>query len=180
MRVEALALALALALMPGGSMGPLGELTDLMVRRMRVGDLVAAAKFGTPRPIDDPVRERQVLEGVRARSAAMGLDPESAVRFFRAQIEANKAVQRGLYARWMRHPDEVPDERPDLLTDVRQRLDRLTTELLVELRETERLRRPAVSCEVQAKLAERSAIVVHHLDEVHEDALVPAMRTVCS
>ncbi|PZG53225.1 chorismate mutase AroQ, gamma subclass [Spongiactinospora gelatinilytica] len=117
--MRVVALALALALMPGGSMGPLGELTDLMVRRMRVGDLVAAAEFGTPRPIDDPVREQQVLEGVRARSMAMGLDPESAVRFFRAQIEANKAVQRGLYARWMRHPDEVPAERPDLLTDVR-------------------------------------------------------------
>ncbi|RBQ13799.1 gamma subclass chorismate mutase AroQ [Spongiactinospora rosea] len=175
-----MALALTLALMPGGSMGPLGELTDLMVRRIRAGDLVAAAKFGTPRPIDDPVRERQVLEDVRTRSVAMGLDPESAVRFFRAQIEANKAVQRGLYVRWTRHPDEVPDERPDLLTDVRRRLDGLTTEILVDLKETEQLRRSVVSCEVQAKLAERSAAVVHHLDEVHEDALARAMRAVCS
>ncbi|MFE0028718.1 hypothetical protein ACFWX1_47535, partial [Amycolatopsis sp. NPDC059021] len=45
--------------------GPLGALTDLAVQRILLGDKVAAAKFGTDQPIDDPVREQKVLDSVR-------------------------------------------------------------------------------------------------------------------
>nr|WP_304438795.1 chorismate mutase [Nocardia sp. NRRL S-836] len=177
MKILAVALTLAASLTP---LGPLGELTGLAVQRVRVADLVAAAKFGTTQPIDDPAREQVVLDGVRARSAGLGLDPENAVRFFRAQVEANKLVQRGLYARWTAHPEEVPLHRPDLATEVRPVLDRLTTDILAELRDTTSVRHPSPRCEVHAALAERSAVVLHHLDRLHEDALAEALRTVCS
>jgi chorismate mutase len=177
MKVLAVALTLAASLTPTG---PLGELTGLAAQRVRVADLVAAAKFGTTQPIDDPAREQVVLDGVRTRSAELGLDPENAVRFFRAQIEANKLVQRGLYARWTAHPEEVPRHRPDLGTEVRPVLDRLTTDILAELVDTAPVRRPSLRCEVHATLAERSAVVLHRLDRLHEDALAEAMRTICS
>lgn len=177
MRILAVALTLAASLT---SVGPLGELTDLAVRRVQVADLVAAAKFGTSQPIDDPAREQQVLDTVRAKAGQLGLDPENAARFFRAQIEANKLVQRGLYARWTEHPGEVPAHRPDLGTEVRPILDRLTTDLLAELKDTEQLRRPTLKCEIQATVAERSAVVLHHLDRLHENALTEAMGTVCT
>lgn len=177
MRILAVALTLAASLTP---FGPLGELTGLAVERVRVADLVAAAKFGTTQPIDDPAREQVVLDNVRTRSAEFGLEPENAVRFFRAQIEANKLVQRGLYARWTEHPEEVPSRRPDLGTEVRPILDRLTTDILAELRDTESIRRPTLRCEVQATVAERSAVVLHRLDRLHENALAEAMRMVCT
>lgn len=177
MKTLAVALTLAASLHP---VGPLGELTDLAVKRVQVADLVAAAKFGTTQPIDDPAREKQVLDGVRTRSAELGLDPENAARFFRAQIEANKLVQRGLYARWTEHPEEVPQHRPDLGTEVRPILDRLTTDILAELKDTEQIRRPTLRCEVHATIAERSAVVLHHLNRLHENALSEAMRGVCS
>ncbi|WP_245821674.1 gamma subclass chorismate mutase AroQ [Lentzea waywayandensis] len=176
MRLLAVALTLAASLTPAG---PLGELTGLAVQRVQVADLVAAAKFGTTQPIDDPVREQQVLDGVRAKAVELRLDPESAARFFRAQIEANKLVQRGLYTRWTEHPEEVPHRRPDLGTEVRPILDRLTTEILAELKDTEQLRHPTLRCEIHATIAERSA-VVHRLDRLHENALAEAMRPVCS
>ncbi|GLY53011.1 chorismate mutase [Lentzea sp. NBRC 102530] len=177
MRLLAVALTLAASLTP---VGPLGELTGLAVQRVQVGDLVAAAKFGTTQPIDDPVREQQVLDTVRAKAVELELDPENAARFFRAQIEANKIVQRGLYARWTAHPEEVPQHRPDLATEVRPVLDRLTTGILAELKDTEGLRRPTLRCGIQAAVAERSAVVLHRLDRLHGDALAEAMRTVCS
>jgi chorismate mutase len=40
-----------------------------------LGDLVAAAKFGTGEPIEDTIRQRQVLESVTRLSAAAGIDP---------------------------------------------------------------------------------------------------------
>ncbi|MFD9700760.1 chorismate mutase [Lentzea sp. NPDC059081] len=177
MKLFAVALTLAASLTP---VGPLGELTGLAVQRVQVADLVAAAKFGTTQPIDDPVREQQVLDTVRTKAVELAIDPENAARFFRAQIEANKLVQRGLYARWTEHPEEVPAHRPDLATEVRPVLDRLTTDILAELKDTAQLRRPTVRCEIQATVAERSAVVLNRLDRLHEDALAEAMRGVCA
>ncbi|MFS8097796.1 chorismate mutase [Lentzea alba] len=177
MRILAVALTLAASFTP---VDPLGELTDLAVKRVQVADLVAAAKFGTPQPIDDPVREKQVLDTVRVKAQQLSLDPENAATFFRAQIEANKLVQRRLYARWTEHPEEVPTRRPDLGTEVRPILDRLTTDVLAELKDTEQLRRPGLRCEIHATIAERSAVVLHRLDRLHENALAEAMRTVCT
>lgn len=120
---------------PHKTSGRLGALTDLVVERLRVSDDVAAAKFGTGSPIDDPAREQQVLDQVRQQAVALGLDPEQAAAFFRDQITASKVVQRGLFARWTVHPDETPTTRPDL-GEIRTRLDRLTTDLLSELKDT--------------------------------------------
>jgi len=112
--------ALLLSAAPASATPSLWRLTDLAAQRVQIADKVAAAKFGTPSPIDDPVREQQIYDSVSAQAPALGLDPADAVRFFRAQIEANKAVQRGLYARWAAHPSEVPSTRPDLATEVRR------------------------------------------------------------
>ena len=103
-------------------------LTDAAAERVQVADLVAAAKFGTPAPIDDPAREQVVLNTVRTLSVQMGIDPEVSVAIFADQIEANKQVQRGLYVLWTAHPEQAPTERPDLVKVVRPILDRITSE----------------------------------------------------
>ena len=117
--------------------GSLTVLTDLFAERLLVADKVAAAKYGTATPIDDPVREKAILDDVAARAVPLGLDPDAVTAVFRDQIEANKLVQRGLYARWDAHPQERPTERPDLVKEVRPVLDRITTRLLTALQETE-------------------------------------------
>ncbi|MBP2329824.1 chorismate mutase [Kibdelosporangium banguiense] len=161
------------------SAGPLGPLADVAASRILLGDKVAAAKFGTTLPIDDPVREQQVLDTVAAKSTAMGLPPETSVRFFRAQIEANKIVQRGLFRYWTRHPDKVPAHRPDLAGEVRPQLDRITGEILDQLRATLTIRRPSVECLVWRLEAELSADIVHRLDKLHRDALSVSLRPSC-
>lgn len=163
---------------PGLSSG-LWTLTDLAAQRVQIADKVAAAKFSTPSPIDDPVREQQILDSVAAKAPGMGLDPAEAVRFFRDQIEANKLVQRGLYDRWTAHPDEQPTERPDLATEVRPVIDRLNTGLLAELAET-RDTRARPSCDVRLVVTVGLVDAKRRLDLLHETALNEAVQSACT
>ncbi|MEV1084469.1 chorismate mutase [Streptomyces sp. NPDC050211] len=161
------------------SLGRLGSLTDLVIERLQVSDDVAASKFGTDSPIDDPAREQQVLEQVREQAGALGLNPDRAVAFFQDQITASKAVQKGLFARWTAHPDEAPTERPDL-DQIRTRLDQLTTDLLHELKATEKLRNKPIDCTVQLALAVGSGSTMERLDPLHRQALNTATHSVCA
>ncbi|MFM9552196.1 chorismate mutase [Streptomyces caniscabiei] len=154
-------------------------LTDLFAERLLVADKVAAAKYGTATPIDDPVREKAILDDVAARAVGLGLDPDAVTAVFRDQIEANKLVQRGLYARWDAHPEERPTERPDLVKEVRPVLDRITTELLSALRETESSRAGA-SCGPRLRVAAVRSAVEHRLDRLHGEGLARALPSVCA
>ncbi|WIX80026.1 chorismate mutase [Amycolatopsis carbonis] len=162
----------------GHAFGRLGPLSDLVVERLRVGDRVAASKFGTDKPIDDPAREEQELASVRTRAFALGLDPERTAAFFSDQITASKVVQRGLFDRWTAHPEQAPTTRPDL-TEIRAELDELTTSLLTELAATNDAREPGAPCRVDVLEAQISADVVDHLDELHRTALRTALQSLC-
>ncbi|WP_405582954.1 chorismate mutase [Streptomyces sp. NBC_01092] len=168
--------------LPAASVAPvtagLTALTDLFAERLLVADKVAAAKYGTDKPIDDPVREQQILDDVAARATGLGLDPEAVRAVFRDQIEANKVVQRGLYARWDAHPEERPTERPDLVKEVRPLLDRITTELLTTLKDTQRLR-TSPSCEPRLYVAAALSAYGHQLDVLHLKGLQRAVPSVC-
>jgi chorismate mutase len=160
---------------PGG----LGPLTDLAIQRLRVSDQVAAAKFGTGQPIDDPVREQQELNQVRQRAVVLGLNPTATVRFFQDQITASKIVQRGLFQRWTAHPAQGPATRPGLGT-IRQQLDQLTTEMLHELVSTQGVRHQATACRRQLREARLSGEILNRLDALHHHALAVALASVCS
>jgi len=128
-----------------------------------VSDRVAAAKFGTGKPIDDPVRERQALADVRARATGLGLDTERAVRFFEDQIAASKVVQRGLFARWRENPGAAPTTSPDLAA-IRAELNQLTKQLLARL--------------VEAAGSNPCTSTVDGIDALHREALATALRSV--
>ncbi|WP_327695040.1 chorismate mutase [Streptomyces sp. NBC_00459] len=168
----------SVALSPAPSPTSLTSLTDLFAERLLVADKVAAAKYGTDKPIDDPVREQQILTDVSARAVGLGLDPEAVAAVFRDQIEANKVVQRGLYARWDAHPELRPTERPDLVKEVRPILDRITTELLDALKETETVR-SGDSCELRLVLAAGRSAWGYRLDGLHLEGLRRAVPSVC-
>ncbi|MFB9690210.1 chorismate mutase [Amycolatopsis plumensis] len=163
---------------PASASESLWRLTDLAARRVAIADQVAAAKYGTPSPIDDPVREQQIYDSVASRAPGLGLDPADAVRFFRAQIEANKLVQRGLYARWDAHPAEAPTTRPDL-GQIRPVIDGLNTNLLTELAATTAVR-ASRSCPVRQRVAADVADLVHRFDVLHAQALGEATSATCS
>ncbi|MEW2548922.1 gamma subclass chorismate mutase AroQ [Streptomyces sp. NPDC047002] len=176
--VVAAGTAAAVSRGPAVPFGHLGPLAELAVRRIRLGDQVAAAKRSTGAPVGDPVREREELARVRRQAAGIGLDPEVAARFFEDQIEASKVVQRGLLERWRDHPDEVPAACQDLAA-VRAELDALGQRLLYELAATERVRGAGPGCAVALSGARTAGVAVHRLDALHREALGIALRSVC-
>ncbi|OUD01261.1 chorismate mutase [Streptomyces swartbergensis] len=157
----------------------LTSVTELLAQRLLLADKVAAAKYGTDTPIDDPKREAQILDDVRSRAAGLGLDPDAVAAVFRDQIDANKLVQRGLYARWDANPGERPTERPDLAKEVRPALDRITTQLLAALDDTERAR-TLPSCGFRLATAAGWSAYTHRLDGLHLKGLGRALPSVCA
>ncbi|MFI7320743.1 chorismate mutase [Streptomyces venezuelae] len=156
----------------------LHPLADLSAQRLATADLVAAAKYGTGSPIDDPVRERQVLDAVAAQAAEAGADPEATVRVFRDQIEANKVVQRGLFRRWDADPSQAPTERPDL-AEVREQINRVNGALVRSVAASS-VARSAPYC--GGVLTAAAAHVRHErrLDALHSVALRRALPSVCA
>lgn len=158
----------------------LTPLVGLAAERILLADKVAAAKFGTDTPIEDPVRERQVLDQAAALATQAGIDVTDTVEFFRAQIEMSKVVQRGLFELWTAHPELAPTERPDLGTEVRPQLDRITTEFIDQLVATQDLRGPSVRCKVPLVLSAARTDLRYHLDQLHARALRGAIEPVCA
>jgi chorismate mutase len=163
---------------PSSWYSPLHPVASLSAERLATADLVAAAKWGTDSPIDDPVREQQVLDTVAAQAEQAGADPDEVRRIFRDQIEANKTVQRGLFHRWTTHPDQAPATRPPDLNVVRQTINRINAGLVQALAATT-AERTAPTCHPQLAVA---ALQVHHEqhpDALHTRALVRSLASVC-
>ncbi|HEY8981154.1 MAG TPA: chorismate mutase [Streptomyces sp.] len=156
---------------------PLHSIADLAAQRLATADLVAAAKFGTTSPIDDPAREQQVLDSVAAQATRLGADPDAVRKVFRDQIEANKFVQRALFQRWTDHPDEAPTTRPDLSV-VRVEINRINTELVQALADTAADRADFV-CYPELYIGAAQVRHERHLDRLHTEALVRALPSVC-
>ncbi|QEU89741.1 chorismate mutase [Streptomyces kanamyceticus] len=168
------------ALTATASDGPyarLYPLADLSARRLATADLVAAAKYGTESPIDDPVREKQVLDAVAAQAREIGADPEATVRIFRDQIEANKIVQRGLFRRWDADPSQAPTERPDL-AEVRKEINRINGELVRGIAASPDAR-TAPYCGGVLTAAAVHVRYENRLDALHAATLGRALRSVC-
>jgi chorismate mutase-like protein len=71
-----------------------GNLSDLLARRMAFMPLVAGAKAKLGQPIEDLPREKIVLDSTAASALKVGLPEVQARAFFALQIELSKAVQR--------------------------------------------------------------------------------------
>ncbi|WP_030411295.1 chorismate mutase [Streptomyces sp. NRRL S-1448] len=159
---------------PYAALRPLAELS---AERLATGDLVAAAKWGTGSPIDDPAREQQVLDAVAEQARQLGADPAATVRIFRDQIEANKIVQRGLHRRWAADPSKAPAERPDL-GEVRKEINRINTELVRAIAASAPAR-SAPSCHPLLTVAGAGVRRARHLDPLHTVALARSLASVC-
>ncbi|MFE0379212.1 chorismate mutase [Streptomyces inhibens] len=158
--------------------GQLHPLAALSAERLATGDLVAAAKWGTGSPIDDPAREQEVLNAVAEQARQLGADPEATVRIFRDQIEASKLVQRGLHRAWDADPGRAPTERPDL-GEVRKEINRINGELVRAIADSPAARSAPYCAPL---LAAAAAQVRHerHLDGLHTVALARSLRSVCA
>ncbi|MFG2832228.1 chorismate mutase [Streptomyces sp. NPDC048434] len=158
--------------------GQLRPLAGLSAERLATGDLVAAAKWGTGTPIDDPAREQEVLNTVAEQARQLGADPAATVRIFRDQIEAGKIVQRGLHRRWDADPAQAPTGRPDL-KEVRKEINRINGALVRALAGSPHAR-SAPYCAPLLTAAAAQVRHERHLDGLHTVALARSLRSVCA
>ncbi|MBI3524772.1 MAG: gamma subclass chorismate mutase AroQ [Betaproteobacteria bacterium] len=108
----------------------LEPLRRLMDERLALMSDVARYKWNTQSPIEDLPREQKIIDGLKAEALALGVPAAWAEKFFRAQIEAAKIIQREHFARWQQAHAGPFADAPDLATVIRPRLDALTPQLL--------------------------------------------------
>jgi chorismate mutase len=152
-------------------------LLGLIRTRLELMHDVARYKWAAKAPIEDPARERALLDDVAERGRALGLDPAAARSFFAAQIEAAKLVQRADFARWEAdHRGSVGDP-PDLVGVLRPRIDALNRDLLAALADARPL---ALDRDAAARLRSRAdqVLVGDGIDAaVRAAALAPLMTS---
>ena len=101
-----------------------GSVIELIEGRLLLMKSIAAHKWRNDLPIEDPGREAEVLDSSVRGGLTHGLTRPSATDFFQAQINAAREVQQYWFDRW-RQGAEVPDDVPDLESELRPRLNAL-------------------------------------------------------
>jgi cyclohexadienyl dehydratase len=96
--------------------------------RLALMPMVAAAKERAQLPVEDPSRERQVLDAAVAAAQAHDLEADAVAALFRAQIAAGRVIQQ---AYLMAPPGRRPLADPaDLEHELRPALSRVSGEIL--------------------------------------------------
>lgn len=152
----------------------LQSLLVTMNERLSIGDLVALTKWDSGKPIQDTAREAQVVANARKVAAERKLDPDEVAELIAAQVEANKLVQYGLLAQWQAAGKAPDTPRPDLVNQIRPRLDELQNRLLQYYAAFEPYRKDPECAHWLAKI--RSGLIK---DTLHGQALIRATGDLC-
>ena len=111
----------------------LDHLLSVILERLMVAPDVARTKWNTRAPIEDLGREQQIISAVGTGASSDKVQRDTAERFFRAQIEASKIVQRAMHAEYDAAHHPPFQTVVDLDTEIRPKLDRLTSEMMLAL-----------------------------------------------
>nr|WP_315412204.1 chorismate mutase [uncultured Pseudomonas sp.] len=111
----------------------LEPLLNSIAERLEIADQVALSKWDSKKPVEDKQREQEVIASVIAQAPTYKLAPAAAEQFFSAQIEANKLVQYTHLSDWQFQGKAPDDPRPDLVKQIRPKLDELQKRLLQQL-----------------------------------------------
>ena len=103
-------------------------------QRLAVAPLVAKAKWNSGAPIDDPTREKLILDAVSTQAKEAGVNVQFAREFFQAQFDAGKLIQKNLLEQWRLAGQPHFTDAPDLGRDVRPVLDQLSPQIMATLR----------------------------------------------
>ena len=105
------------------------DLLVLMQKRLDLMHEVARVKWNRNLPVEDIVREQEILTGLVGLGLKEGLDEKWTTRFFQAQFEAAKEVQRNDFTLWTR--DGVLEfENVLSLQDLRLQIDQINQEII--------------------------------------------------
>ncbi len=104
---------------------------ELISERLALMQPVALWKRHHRLPIQDPTRERQVLDATVRRAQQLGLEADSARHLFELQIELARGIQQRVIESDASNASDAPLR--DLNAELRPALDRIGRELLVAI-----------------------------------------------
>jgi chorismate mutase len=157
--------------------GPLTRLVDEAAQRLLTADPVAASKYLTGDPVDDPAREQQVIDSVTAFASAKHIDANFVIDAFRNQIDATDSLEHSRFAAWKIDPGSAPKSAPDLST-TRDAISHLNEAIVDEMAaQWNALQAP--TCRADLKQAKAAAIALHHFDPLYQHALDYAVHGYC-
>ena len=175
------ALALAIAAMPptarADEPSPLFTLVDAAAQRLQTADDVAASKWTTGGSIEDPPRERQVLDGVAATARDRGADVGFVQRAFRDQIDATVALEYASFSDWKLDPARAPLVAPNLAAS-RATIDALNRTMVTEIA-GQRDSLQSDACAGLLQSARDAVVASRGLDDLHQRALWFATSSYC-
>ena len=156
---------------------PLYELVDAATQRLLTADPVAASKWLSGGPINDPARVQQVLAAVTSDAESSGLPGDYVSTVFGDQIDATEAIQYSRFAGWKLDPAAAPVAAPDLSAS-RSLIDELNLRIVDEIAEQWAVLR-SPDCPVRLGLAKFSVAANRNLEPVYRQALDTATRSYC-
>ncbi|MBM7790998.1 chorismate mutase [Tenggerimyces flavus] len=156
---------------------PVRPVVHYAADRLAIADLVAASKWISGAPIEDPVREQQVLDDVARQAEELGADPDEMRTIFRDQIEASKVVQNGLHRRWRQHPSQAPTEAPGL-EKIRDKINVASSALVHAVADTAK-ERARLGCRIEVTVGAVVESHERHFDALHLAGLGRALPSVC-
>lgn len=156
---------------------PLVGLVDAATQRLLTADPVAASKWLSGGPINDPVRVQQVLLAVSGDAESSGLPGEYVTTVFRDQIDATEAIQYSRFSWWKLDPVAAPTSAPDLSAS-RSVIDELNHRMVDEIAaQWAVLGSP--DCPVRLGIAKFAVAANRGLDPLYRQALDTATRSYC-
>jgi chorismate mutase len=181
MGILAACVALAVTAAPAPSRAdaptPLFALVDAAAQRLQTADAVAASKWTTGGSIEDPARERQVIDAVTAAARDRGVDPGYVQQAFRDQIDATVAVEYRRFSDWKLDPAGAPVTAPNLAGS-RTAIDALNRSMVAEIAgQWDSLHSP--ECEGDLQTAKDAVVIARSLDDLYQRGLAFASRSYC-
>lgn len=157
--------------------GPLTALVDAAAERLATAEAVAANKWSTKGPVEDPARVAQVLTAVAADATARGVDAERVRRIFTDQIGATEAIEYTRFAQWKLDPAAAPGTAPDLASS-RSVIDALNRAMVEQIA----VHWPVLTsaeCPVRVREATEAVSAARALDPLYRQALTFVTRSYC-
>jgi chorismate mutase len=152
-------------------------LVDAATQRLLTADPVAASKWLSGGPINDPGRVQQVLLAVSGDAESSGLPGEYVTRVFRDQIDATEAIQYSRFSWWKLDPVAAPASAPDLSAS-RSAIDELNHRMVDEIAAQWAVL-GSTDCPMRLGIAKSAVAANRGLDPLYRQALDAATRSFC-
>ncbi|KAL3102775.1 hypothetical protein niasHT_021442 [Heterodera trifolii] len=149
-------------------------------KRLMLAKDVVSYKYLNSKPIDDPKREKDLLEKVLEQGQKAGIGNNYGEEFFQDQMDANKMIQKGYEKEWNKKKSSPPEKVPDLLVETRPKVTAATEEMILALKVFQQFRNIKNCWKFVKTEAEKSGSFLSLVEPNGNDAMQKAAVRLCA